>query len=111
MFNTEITRVQVSLNYDRESNIKGEATVVFNDCLVVHSIRIKDVNGSLFVCMPINTHKRGKRNVNGRKVPWDAVHPTTKEFNDYLTSAVLREYYKELNKSYEEDYVKVANQE
>lgn len=111
MFNTEITRVQVSLNYDRESNIKGEATVVFNDCLVVHSIRIKDVNGSLFVCMPINTHKRGKRNVNGRKVPWDAVHPTTKEFNDYLTSAVLREYYKELNKSYEEDDVKVANQE
>lgn len=111
MFNTEITRVQVSLNYDKESNIKGEATVVFNDCLVVHSIRIKDVNGSLFVCMPINTHKRGKRNVNGRKVPWDAVHPTTREFNDYLTSAVLGEYYNELNKSYEEDDVEVANQE
>lgn len=111
MFNTEITRVQVSLNYDKESNIKGEATVVFNDCLVVHSIKIKDVNGSLFVCMPVNTNKRGKRNVNGRKVPWDAVHPTTREFNDYLTSAVLGEYYKELNKSYEEMSQEVSNQE
>lgn len=92
----QVTRVQVDLK-DGSFNEVAEVLVVLDDILAIHSIKIKEVNGSLFVCMPVNHEKYGKKTVRGKKVPWDVVHPTNREFTEYLNSVILEAYQNRLN--------------
>lgn len=92
----KVTRTQVDLKEGHHNEV-AEVMVVLEDTLVIHSIKIKNINGSLFVCMPINHNKHGKKSVNGKKVPWDVVHPTNKEFTEYLNGVIIKAYQEAIN--------------
>ena len=93
----KVTRTRINLRDGSRGEV-AEAMVVLEDSLVVHSIKIRKVGDNLFVCMPVNHERRGKKIVNGKKVPWDVVHPTNREFSDYLSDVILTAYKEELEK-------------
>lgn len=93
----EITRVSINKFPDRGDGFVAECTVCFADSLVVHGIKIKQVEDKHFVVMP-ESKRQGKRVLsNGKRVPWDSVHPTNKEFSDKLNNIILNEYFSMVN--------------
>lgn len=88
----KITRIKVDVTPSADKNTVAEVMIVLDDSLVIHSIKIKKINDSLFVCMPTSNDKKGKKMINGKKVPWDVVHPTNWVFNEYLNDKILEEY-------------------
>lgn len=88
----KITRIKVDVTPSADKNTVAEVMIVLDDSLVIHSIKIKKINDSLFVCMPTSNDKKGKKMINGKKVPWDVVHPTNRVFNEYLNDKILEEY-------------------
>ena len=65
--------------------LKAYVTVTFDDELVVHNIRLVEVDGKIMLSMPNKKLKEG--------VYKDYVHPTNNEFRDKLTEEVLSRYY------------------
>ncbi len=84
----EITRVtvrEIDMNM-----VKGIASIILDDCFVVHDLRVVDGDRGYFVAMP------------SRKLPngdfKDIAHPLNSETREKIQEAVLREFFK-LNKA------------
>ena len=80
----EITRVtvrEIDMNM-----VKGIASIILDDCFVVHDLRIVDGDRGYFVAMP------------SRKLPngdfKDIAHPLNSETREKIQEAVLREFFK-----------------
>jgi stage V sporulation protein G len=84
----EITRVTVREIY--MNMVKGIASIILDDCFVVHDLRVVDGDRGYFVAMP------------SRKLPngdfKDIAHPLNSETREKIQEAVLREFFK-LNKA------------
>ncbi len=81
----EITEVRFQ-HINSESNLKAYASVTFDNCFVVHNVKIFDGQNGLFVLMPSRRLKNGEfKNI---------AHPVNSEFRDKLISAILDEYQK-----------------
>jgi len=83
----EITRVtvrEIDMNM-----VKGIASIILDDCFVVHDLRVVDGDRGYFVAMP------------SRKLPngdfKDIAHPLNSETREKIQEAVLREFFKERN--------------
>lgn len=68
------------------SRMRGVASVVFDDCFVVHSIKIIESDNGLFIAMP------SIRNANGEFM--DIAHPINSDMRAAIQNAVLAEYNK-----------------
>ncbi len=79
----EITRVDVRPIRGR-GNLKALCSVVFDDCFVVHAVKILEGDQGLYVAMP-------SRKVNGRQF-LDVAHPTTERFRHTLEKIVIQKY-------------------
>lgn len=80
----EITRVTVR---EIEMNmVKGIASIIIDDCFVVHDLRVVDGDRGFFVAMP------------SRKLPngdfKDIAHPLNAETREKIQRAVLNEFFK-----------------
>lgn len=80
----EITRVTVR---EIEMNmVKGIASIIIDDCFVVHDLRVVDGDRGFFVAMP------------SRKLPngdfKDIAHPLNAETREKIQKAVLNEFFK-----------------
>ncbi|MDI6874304.1 septation regulator SpoVG [Candidatus Solincola sp.] len=80
----EITRVTVR---EIEMNmVKGIASIIIDDCFVVHDLRVVDGDRGYFVAMP------------SRKLPngdfKDIAHPLNAETREKIQRAVLHEFFK-----------------
>lgn len=75
----EITDVRIV-----RAEAKAKATVVLDDALAVHDLRVVERGGRLDVRMP------GRRAPSGERL--DIVHPLTAEFRDRLRAKVLAAY-------------------
>ena len=91
----KVTRTSVNLKNNKRGEV-AEVMIVLEDSLVIHSIKIRNVGDDLFVCMPVNHERKGKKIINGKKVQWDVVHPSNREFSNYLNEVILNAYKEEL---------------
>lgn len=77
---------------DKESNIKGFATLVFGDSFKITNIAILEnkERGELFVSMP--RYRSNERDENNGVIYKDVCNPITAEFREELYSAILETY-------------------
>lgn len=79
----KITDVRVRV-LGTESRLKGVATITFNDCFVVHDIKIIEGESGIFIAMP------SKKMPNGTYR--DIAHPINSETRKELEEAIIKEY-------------------
>ncbi len=87
---------------DKESNIKGFATLVFGDSFKITNIAILEnrERGELFVSMP--RYRSNERDENNGVIYKDVCNPITAEFREELYSAILETYDKVVSQNQEE---------
>lgn len=85
----EITNVKVRL-VEEHPTIRATASVVFDNCFVVHDLKIIEGRKGIFVGMPGRVMKGLDDEVN--RV--DIVHPINQEFRDVISNTVMKEYWK-----------------
>ena len=71
-----------------EERLKGYATIVFDDCFVVHDVKIIQGPSGLFVAMP------SKRTKNGTYR--DTAHPLNRDTRLMIEKAVLDRFESEI---------------
>ncbi len=86
----KITGVRVRLIQKEDSKLKGVASVTFDDCFVVHDIKIIEGNEGIFIAMPSRKASDGEYK--------DIAHPINTETRQTIITAVLEEFNKELDK-------------
>lgn len=101
MTTLEITEIRVHLR--NEDKLKAFATVTFDNCFVVRSMKIIEGNKGLILCMP------------SRKMPdgtyKDVAHPINMDFRKRLEDRVLASYREELKRSSGAQAVPAASEE
>lgn len=78
-----ITDVRVK-SVESEGRLVGVASVTFDDCFVVHDIKIINGDNGLFIAMP------SKRQADGTFK--DIAHPINRETRELIQEAVLNEF-------------------
>ena len=84
----KITDVKINLMSDKEP-LKAFVSIIFDDCFVVHDLRIIKTQGKTFVAMPSKKIKDGNRQVEAYK---DIAHPINSEMRDLIEKKVLDKY-------------------
>jgi Uncharacterized protein, involved in the regulation of septum location len=69
--------------------LKAYATVIFDDELVIHNIKVIAAEDGLFVAMPSRKMSNGEFK--------DVVHPISKDFRELLTEKVVERYNAEID--------------
>ena len=97
----KITSIRIKkLHKGSGSNVLGTASVGFDNCLVVHNIKLVQKDGKRIVCFP--SRKVKKFNMEGgeyteRYEYADIVHPSNKEFRDYIEEEIFKVYDMEVS--------------
>jgi stage V sporulation protein G len=79
----EITDVRVR-KVTGEGKLKAYITVTFDNCFVIHNIKIIDGKNGLFIAMPSRKTRAGEYK--------DVVHPIQPEFRAELQKQILNKY-------------------
>jgi len=79
----KITEVRIR-KLATEGKLKAYATVTFDDCFVVHNIKVIEGKSGVFVAMP------SRKNATGEYM--DVAHPISPEFRTELQDLILAEY-------------------
>ena len=69
---------------ENEGKLKAYVTVTFDNCFVVHNVKIIEGKTGLFIAMPI------RKTANGEYK--DVAHPISPEFRNELQDKILAEY-------------------
>ena len=80
----KITDIRI-VKVESQPFLKAYVTVTFDDELVVHNIRIVEIDGKVMLSMPNKKLREG--------VYKDYVHPINNEFRDRITDEVISRYY------------------
>lgn len=80
----QITNVNVNKIEKENSRLKGLATVILDDQIAIHNIRIIEGERGLFLAMP-------SRKIDEDKYT-DIVHPITKDSRKMLENTILEKY-------------------
>lgn len=98
----QITETRIRLMHD-EGKMRAIASVTFDECFVVHDIKVIDGSNGMFVAMP--SRKMGEGDFR------DIAHPIQQFMRDMIREAVLKAYddalREEMNKS-EADAERIA---
>ncbi len=81
----EITDIRIK-KVNAEGKLKAYVTVTFDDCFVVHNLKIISGQAGKFVAMPSRKTKSGEYK--------DIAHPINSEFRNIIQSKILEEYEK-----------------
>ncbi|MCL2521297.1 MAG: septation regulator SpoVG [Erysipelotrichales bacterium] len=79
----EVTNVRIRIS-DSGTRLKAEAAITFDDCFVVHEVKIIQGDEELFITMPSKKLPRGDFK--------DTVHPINHGFRAHIEEAVLKAY-------------------
>ena len=101
MTTLEITEIRVHLR--NEEKLKAFATVTFDNCFVVRSMKIIEGAKGLILCMPSRKMPDGTHK--------DIAHPIRTDFRKRLEDRVMASYRDELNKCPDGLPAKAAPQE
>ena len=80
----KITDVRVRLVQKDESKLKAVASITFDDCFVIHDIKVIEGQEGNFIAMPSRKGADGKYK--------DIVHPINTETRQQIISSVLEAY-------------------
>jgi stage V sporulation protein G len=67
-----------------DGKLRAYVTVTFDDCFVVHNVKVIESKEGLFIAMPSRRTKHGEYK--------DVAHPITPEFRNELQKIVLDKY-------------------
>ena len=84
----KINDIRIRLINKSESKLKAVASIVIDDCFVIHDIKVLEGNQGNFVAMPSRKTPDGQYN--------DVAHPLNTPTREALNKAVLEEYEKVL---------------
>ena len=84
----KITDVKINLISNQEP-LKAFVSITFDNCFVVHDLRVIRTQGKTFVAMPSKKIRDGNRQVDVYK---DIAHPINSEMRDLIEKAVLEKY-------------------
>ena len=76
----EITDIRIR-HVSSEGKLKAYVTVTFDDCFVVHNVKVIQGKGGTFIAMPSRRTKTGEYK--------DVAHPINSEFRNALQSKIL----------------------
>ena len=82
----EITDIRIRRTFE-DQPLKAILSVTFDDCLVVHDVKIVHARDKYFVVMPSRRLSDGTFR--------DTVHPTKQTFRGKLETALLEKYFDE----------------
>lgn len=81
----EITEVRIR-RVNLKNNLKAYANITFDDCFVLHNVRVIEGSGGLYIGMPSRKLTNGEfKNI---------AYPICSEFRDKMTAAVVEAYQK-----------------
>lgn len=83
----KVTTVNVKKIEKENSRMKGIASILLDDIIAIHDIRIISGDNGLFVAMPSRKTATGDYR--------DIVHPISQEGREMIEKAILDEYNKE----------------
>ena len=66
--------------------LRAYVTVTFDDCFVVHNVKVIEGKNGAFIAMPSRRTKTGEYK--------DVAHPINSEFRTYLQDRILKEFEK-----------------
>ena len=81
----QITDIRIRKN-SKEGTLKALASIVLDDAIVIHDIKVLEGKNGLFIAMPSRKSDKGYI---------DFVHPINTETRNLLQDAILAEYNKE----------------
>ena len=84
----KITEVRIR-KLGSEGKLKAYAAVTFDECFVVHNIKVIDGKAGLFVAMP------SRKNMDGEYM--DVAHPISPDFRTELQEAIIVAYNVEVS--------------
>ena len=90
----KITEVRIR-HIENEGKLRAVASVTFDDCFVVHDIKIIDGANGRFVAMP--SRKMAENDFR------DIAHPIVQEMHDRLRDAVLDAYEREAEEGWRKE--------
>ncbi len=90
----QITDVKVR-KINAEGRMKAVVSVTFDDCFVVHDIKVIEGQEKLFIAMPSRKTPDGEFK--------DIAHPINAEMRELLQDTVLAKYEESLNEVIAED--------
>lgn len=93
----EITSVKVKKEEREGSRMKGRASVLIDDGLAIHNIRIIEGKNGLFITMPSTSREVENENGEMVTVHRDTVHPINPEVRAMFEEAILKAYNEENN--------------
>ncbi|MBQ3671658.1 MAG: septation regulator SpoVG [Treponema sp.] len=79
----EITELRIR-KVNAEGKLKAYVTITFDDCFVVHNVKIIESDTGLFIAMPSRKTAEGKYK--------DIAHPISMEFRAVLQDRILADY-------------------
>lgn len=82
----KITDVRVNLLKNSEGKLKAIASIVFDDCFVIHDIKIIQTDDDCFVVMPSRKGTDGEYR--------DIAHPLNTATREYIKTIILDAYKK-----------------
>ena len=88
----EITSVKVKKEEREGSRMKGRASVLIDDGLAIHNIRIIEGKNGLFIAMPSTSREVENENGEMVTVHRDTVHPINPEVRALFEEAILKAY-------------------
>ena len=89
----KITDVRVRIVKKDDSKLKAVASVTFDDCFVIHDIKIIEGSDGPFIAMPSRKTNDGEYK--------DIAHPIKQETREEIIKAILAAYTEEKNKEAE----------
>ncbi|MFP4613618.1 MAG: septation regulator SpoVG [Spirochaetaceae bacterium] len=79
----EITDIRVR-RVNAEGKLKAYVTVTFDDCFVVHNVKVIEGKSGIFIAMPSRKTKTGEYK--------DVAHPINSDFRAVLQDRILHAY-------------------
>jgi stage V sporulation protein G len=79
----EVTELRIR-KVTAEGKLKAYVTVTFDNCFVVHNVKIIEVQSGLFIAMPSRKTASGDYK--------DVAHPISADFRNALQAKILDEY-------------------
>ena len=129
----EITEIRIKLMDNPEDRLRAFCSIIFDHCFVIRDLKIIEGNNGPFIAMPsrkLSMHcsncnsknhlrarfcnqcgkrvRRGRQDSDGPgrpKLYADIAHPINAECREEIQSAVVKEFFKELERAKLPDYV------
>ena len=79
----QITELRIR-KVENEGKLRAYVTVTFDDCFVVHNVKVIEGQNGLFIAMP------SRKTANGEYK--DVAHPISPDFRNELQNKILDEY-------------------